>query len=624
MQGKGSLTQLLGKQQGKAESTLVERAYCFAEKELKAKDSNHGEERLQHALRSATILSRLGFDDTTIAAALLHDTLTAGYTTAEKIESLFGSDMTLIVAEYAKLLEIEQKNFGKMDTKLLSEVILATAKDIRAIFVKIATRLDVLENPQLIDQKELNTRALVALNIYSPICHKLGLYDLKGVLEDNSLKVLKPTIFRKIEQLVGKTREERDNAVAEAVAEFRRMMQEEKKGVRVEGRAKHFYAIYRKMTEQNKRFDEICDLLGVRIICDSVRECYEVLGIVHSCYEILPNKFTDYIANPKENRYRSIHTVIKWRGAPLEVQIRTWEMHYENETGVAAHWQYKHYAEDKYFDKKLSWAKQLVEWHMKARERDESIKSSLKINFGKNRIFVFTPKKQVIGLPEKSTPIDFAFAIHSDLGYKFGKAKVNGKQVPLSYELENADSIEIIPAKKPQVKRQWLSFAKSNKALSKIRQRLGIKTSKKRKKKPKDTATTADKAVKIARCCNPLPGDEIIGFRTTKRKISIHRKECKNLQKAKKERLVSVSWDLAKRDYSVEIKVHAKETPQLLPTILGIFDEAKVSINSTNAKVNPNDTATCIFNIKINNPNQLETVIKRIGQLPAVFSVERT
>jgi len=304
----------------------------------------------------------------------------------------------------------------------------------------------------------------------------------------------------------------------------------------------------------------------------------------------------------------------------LEVQIRAWEMHYEDESGGAAHWQYKQYEKDKYFDKKLAWAKQLVEWHRKTKG---GLAPGLKMQLGQDNIFVFTPKKQAIVLPEHSTPVDFAFAVHSDLGMKCERAKVNGKIVPLHYELQNTDTVEIMISKKVQVKRHWLNFVKSPKAQAKIRQCLGIKIMGGVKKKPAMLTTTADETVRIAKCCNPLPGDEIIGFRTTKRKTTIHRKECENIKGASGSKLLQVEWDLAKKDYKVDIKVQAKDYAGLLPAILGAFESAKIAINSTNAKVSPNNIATCVFNVKINNIGQLENIIKKIGQLPAVLRVER-
>ncbi len=612
------------RQRSNGNANLFERAYGFAAETLAKKDKEWGKNKLQHSLRAASILSEFGFDNATTIAAILHDAFIYNLATVQEIESGFGKDVAEILEEFAKMRSIEKRNFGKIDTGLLSKIILATAKDIRTIFVKIAARFDGLQNPMGLKEKELQENALVALKIYAPICHKLGLYELKSLLEDIGLKVLHPGIYQKIKKLVGKTKEQREALLQEAIAEFTELMRKEKKEVTIEGRVKDFYAIYKKMTGENKKpFNEIYDLLGIRIICKSIKECYEVLGVVHSSYALLPNKFTDYIANPKRNRYRSIHTVVEWKNRPLEVQIRTWEMHYENETGLAAHWEYKQCAKDKDFDKKLSWAKQLVEWQRKMKKEGGFI-NSLKMDFGKNRIFVFTPKGEVVVLPEGSTPIDFAFAIHSDLGNKCQRVKVNGKIVPLDYKLDNTDTIEVIPAKKPQVKRQWLTFVKSAKAQSKIRQKLGIKTTKKPKKKNRALTTASDKIARIARCCNPLPGDEIIGFRTTKRKITIHRKECKNVSGMNERGLLQVGWGLSKKDYSVEIKVNARDKPGVLPSILNVFENARVAINSTNAKVNPNSTATCTFNVKIKNLEQLEELIKRIRQLPAVFSVERS
>ena len=422
-----SLAQLLQKQSGKEDKTLIKKAYLFAEAALKAKNKKWGDVKLKHSLRTAVILNDFGFDSATIAAAMLHDIMADGLAETKQVEEEFGKDMALLVTEYTKILGIETKNVGKIDTSLLSQVILATAKDIRGIFIKMASRLDLLENNYLKDTKELKKRARIAMQVYVPICHKLGLYHLKSQLEDDSFKVLNPTEFKKIVRLVKKTSEQRIEEATTATTDIKNLMKKEKKDVTVEGRAKHIYAIYKKMQEQHRTFEDISDLLGVRIICNSLKECYEVLGIVHSSYEIVPNQFTDYIANPKKNTYRSIHTAVKWKNQTLEVQIRTWEMHYENETGFASHWQYKHYEKDKYFDKKLSWAKQMMDWQRKTKGKEQSIVSSLKMDFGKNRIFVFTPKKQVIVLPEKSTPIDFAYAVHSDLGNKCGKAKVNGK-----------------------------------------------------------------------------------------------------------------------------------------------------------------------------------------------------
>jgi (p)ppGpp synthase/HD superfamily hydrolase len=344
---------------------------------------------------------------------------------------------------------------------------------------------------------------------------------------------------------------------------------------------------------------------------------------VHSEYKTVPNQFSDYIANPKKNGYRSIHTAVVWRGKPLEVQLRTWEMHYECETGLAAHWQYKQYAKDRFFDKRLSWAKQLVEWH-RTTAKDGNFVHSLKMGFGRNKIFVFTPKQQVVVLPEASTPIDFAFAIHSDLGRKCLKAKVNDKIAPLSYKLDNAETVEIIPSKQVQTKRQWLTFAKSQKAQTKIKQSLGIKLPKKKKLPERKHGTlTSDKNSRIAKCCNPVPGDEILGVRTTKRKISVHRAECGNVNRIPKNKKLEIKWGLAEKDYVVGIRVKARGSPSLLPSILKIISASKVAITSTDAKTSSSNILHSKFNVKIKNIGQLDEIINRISALPAVFEAGR-
>ncbi len=337
----------------------------------------------------------------------------------------------------------------------------------------------------------------------------------------------------------------------------------------------------------------------------------------------MPKQFSDYIANPKKNGYRSIHTAVVWNQQPLEVQIRTWEMHYESETGVGSHWQYKQYAKDRFFDKRLSWAKQVVEWHRNARDSVDLV-HSLKMGFGKNNIFVFTPKHDVIVLPEDSTPIDFAFAIHSDLGQRCLKAKVNGNIVHLSHELDNADVVDIVPSKDIMVKRQWLSFAKSHKALTKIKQKLGIKVPKRKiLSKKKAGILTSDKNVRIAKCCNPVPGEEVVGVKTTKRKISVHRAGCGNIDRIASGKRIRIKWDLAEKDYVVGIRVKARDNPGLLPAILKIISGSKVAITSTDTKTTKGNILQCNFNVKIRNMRRLESIIGKINSLPNVFQVER-
>jgi len=607
-----------------AKSEIVERALSFAEKELSTLGEEKKEQNLQHSIRVAMRLAEIGFDETTIAAALMHDLKLFTGTSGEKITAEFGPEIAALIDEHTKIVGIEKRNIKKLSMPLLSQVILATAKDIRAIFISVAARLDRLQQPWDIGPGDLQQRAGIALNVYAPVCQKLGLYEIESVLQDSCLKITQPMVYEKISQLVGMDWEQRKALAAEAAQEFGKLLEKEKIGATIHSRPKSLFAINKKMVEHGLPFGEIYDLLGIRIICESAKDCYEALGIVHSSYNLIPNKFTDYIANPKENGYKSIHTVVKWReNAPLEVQIRTWEMHYECETGIAAHWQYKHYAEDKFFDKKLSWAKQLVEWQHNAANREE-LMENLRLDFGQSKIFVFTPKQDVVMLPEGATPVDFAFAIHSDLGQRCHKAIVNGRIFPLNKPLENADAVEIITCKKPEAKRQWLSFVKSGKAMAKIRQQLGVTFVKERRAhRQQATLTTADRRIKIAQCCSPLPGEEIIGVRTTKRKISVHRKDCKNLAEIGGAKLLAVGWDALKSEYSIEIKVSAKERPGLLPSILNAIGKNGAGIISTNAKVNKNNVATCFFKVRIRDSKQADEIMNAIRLLPGVHSAAR-
>jgi len=624
LQDKTALARLIRNARERKEGSgpdLISKAYDFTEKEFSAKEDSHKKEKdyLAHAASVAEMLFDRGFDSITIAAGMLHEVEEKAGTVPEKIRAVFGAEIEEIVTDYTKIKKIEERNIGKISNETLSTVILATAKDLRSIFIKLATRLGSMKNDSALSKEELLLKAQGAMHIYAPICQKLGLYELQSMLEDSSLKIIEPAIYGKIKSLIGKTIEERNIEIENAIAEFSNLAKE-KKGVVVQGRVKSIYSIYEKMQKQGKQFEEIYDLLGIRLICGGVKECYELLGIVHSEYKITPNQFNDYIANPKKNGYMSIHTVVLWNNQPVEVQIRTLEMHYEDETGLAAHWQYKQYAQDRFFDKRLALAKQLVEWHRTARDSN-NLAHSLKMGFGQNNIFVFTPKQQVIVLPEGSSPIDFAFAIHSDLGKKCFKAKINGKIVQLHQKLENGDLVEIMTAKQPQVKRQWLGFVKSQKAQAKIRQVLGIKPARKKIIEKKSMLTSSEN-IKIAKCCNPVPGDDIAGMRTTKRKISVHRVECENLAACPKSKRVEVKWGLAEKDYLVGIKVKAKDSPALLPAVLKIIG-GNAAIVSTFAKAGKGSILQCRFNLKIKNSEQLERIISKINALPLVLEAER-
>jgi GTP pyrophosphokinase len=597
---------------------LVRKANEFASHIHSGQFTPNGRRRIDHLINTAKIISRVATDDETLAASILHDAIIYGHTQREELEKLFGQEIANLVEEYTKELRIEEANIGRLDFGLLSKIVLASAKDIRSLFIKMVAVIDYSLGGDYLDNELSEKKALTALNVYAPICHKLGLNEWEWLLEDLAFKQLYREDYLAIKELVNEKREHREKKAEEVRAAIAALLKTAGLNGYTQARAKHFYSIYKKM--KKKPFSEIYDLLGVRIICETTEECYEALGIINSNYDTIGHKFRDYIADAKENRYKSIHTTIIFEGCPVEVQIRTWQMHWDNEVGFAAHWQYKEHKRDKYFDKKLSIIKQLMEWH-KTQRNSQELTQSLKTRAGNERIFVFTPKREVIILAEDSTPIDFAFAIHSEIGFRAKGAKINGKNVALDHALENADTVEILTSNRPQAKRQWLNFVKTDKAKTKIRQILGIKEPKKEKRKPKREKTTSDLSVRMANCCKPLPGDEIIGYRTTKRKISVHRRNCRNVEKLEANRIVVVAWE-PQKNYAAELKISARENAALIPQVLRIFSENGIKIDATQAKTT-NGVMKCSFSISVNSREQLEKATKKIAGLPYVLGAER-
>ncbi|MDP6671181.1 MAG: HD domain-containing protein [archaeon] len=599
---------------------IVKKAYEFAAHVHKGETFPSGRTSVQHLISTAKIISNTTLNEETLAASFLHDTLVSKKVDKPELEKLFGKEIASLVEQVQKEINIEDKNVNIIGWDLLSKIMLASAKDIRSIFIKVASTIDRLMENDYLRKEIADRKALIALNVYAPICHKLGLNDLEWLLEDMAFKQLRLSDYLSVKDLVGETREVRQKRIESVKETISNLVQ--KLGIKTSifGRTKNFYSIFQKM--EKKPFDEIYDFLGARIICDSVEDCYKVLGVINSNFNDLNHKFRDYISEPKTNGYKSIHMVILFNGLPVEVQIRTWQMHWDDEIGLAAHWQYKKHKQDKYFDRKLSIIKQLMEWH--STRKDIELKQSLKTRSGEERIFVFTPRGQVVILKEDSTPIDFAFAIHSDVGKRAKGAKVNGKAVQLSHSLENDEVVEILTANQLQVKRSWLGFVKTDKAKSKIRQVLGVKEPAIKKSHRETSRKTTDMTIRMANCCRPLPGDEIVGYRTTKRKISVHRKSCDNIKNMKGDKAMLVTWADTKKDYSVELKVVAKENSSLIPEILKAFSSNKIEINSTNAKAGKNKITTCLFNIKIKGKKQLDAAMASILSLPFVLSVDRT
>jgi len=592
----------------------LEKAYMVSKRLFKNKQSV-----LQHQLNTAFIIAKLNLDIDTITAALLHECVYELPKSEEEIAKLFGGEITSIVKEIAKLKHVKKSNANLLDYKALAKVILGVAQDIRSLIIELASQLDKMRFIKKRSQNEQTMLAKLAMNVYAPICHKLGLYEIEWELQDLAFKKLNYSEYEKIKAFVNEKRQERERKVERAKKEIAGLLEKYGLQVFMQARAKNFYSIYKKMREQNKDFNSIYDLLGVRVICDSVEDCYRALSIIHMHYAPI-GKFYDYIAKPKENNYRSIHTVVDWHGEFLEVQIRTWEMHRDAEEGLAAHWRYKNVEHDKYFDKKLSWAKQLVELQRTIKKKD--FMKSLRLSFGQREIFVLTPKKEVIMLPENSTALDFAYAIHTDIGNRCKAVFVNGRQRPLDHTLESGDTVEIIVDKEKRVKRDWLRFVKTSKAKAKIRKELGLKATHIKEKKEK--VSEKKKKVVIAKCCMPLPGDAVIGYKTTKRKITIHRADCSYLSGLPKDRKISIDESLWKqKQYTARIRVKAFERAGLLIDLLKTLEKLGATINSSEARSESENITKCLFDVNVKSFAHVERIRKELLKLPGVFEVGR-
>jgi (p)ppGpp synthase/HD superfamily hydrolase len=476
------------------------------------------------------------------------------------------------------------------------------AKDFRSLFVEIASQLDKMRKIQHRPAEKRKALAEVVQDVYVPIAHKLGLYEMEWEMQDLALKYFRPKEYEKIKALI---------------------LEKEKISASVSGRAKNFNSIYKKMSGQGKKFSEIGDLYGARIICSTVEDCYRATGLIHLNFRPI-GEYDDYIANPKKNNYQSIHTVIDWHGRKAEVQARTMEMHRNAEEGLAAHWRYKQIERDSDFDQKLTWVKQFVEWQRKIKKTGETMRS-LKLAFGEPEIFVLSPKKEIITLPEGSTALDFAYAIHSDIGNKCTSIIVDGKISPLHRQLESGDVVEVNTSKKTQCKPAWLGIVKTEKAKTKIRKTLGIKSLRHRPKKASGAPTTsAFKKTIMAKCCNPLPGDKIKGYRTTKRKITIHAAGCQHLALLPEKKKIEMEWGAEeKKAHSIKLVVRAVERTGILIDLLSELERQGATIGGTETKGEKGGTIKFSFDIRLKDAEQFQRVRQAVLSVPAVIEASR-
>lgn len=715
---------------------MVQRAYYFAKEAHKEQKRESGEPYIIHPIAVAENLAELGMDTDTIVAGLLHDVIEDTKYTYDDVVHEFNAEIANLidgVTKLTKLGEMEYKSKEEQQADNVRKMLLAMAKDIRVIIIKLADRLHNMRTLKFMPANKQKSKAKETLDIYAPLAHRLGMSKIKWELEDLCFRYLHEKEYYELVRDIAEKRVERENYIKEIVDDLYKKLEASGIDSDIDGRPKHFYSIYKKMVNKNKTIDEIFDLTAIRVLVNSVKDCYGVLGIVHTIYTPIPGRFKDYIAMPKPNMYQSLHTtVIGPQGKTFEIQIRTFEMHRTAEYGIAAHWKYKEgdtgrteQDNQKDFEKKLAWLRDMLEWQKETSDAEEFIEG-FKIDLFSDEVFVFTPKGVVINLCSGATPIDFAYRIHTDIGNKCVGAKVNGKIVPLDYTLKTGEIVEILTssnAKGPNM--DWLNIAKSNQAKSKIKQwfkkakkeenilkgkdlldrelkkqgvnyadiakgdfyerlvkrynihnmddvyaLLGVsgiaastlvsrlkedngieKVNKEKENKEilnkaieeqiAKTARQVDQPnsygitvkgesnlmVRFAKCCTPVPGDDILGYITKGRGVSVHRKDCQNLKnliETDGERVVEVSWGTSKgNSYFAEIQVMADDREGLLADIMSIITDLKLQLSAVNANLSKESYAYINVKVKIQCVNGLKDLMKRIKNLKGVVDVYR-
>lgn len=713
--------------------SMIEKAYKVASEAHEGQKRKSGEPYIIHPLCVAIILADLELDKETIVAGLLHDAVEDTWMTYEEVEKEFGSEVALLVDGVTKLGQLSYSaDKVEVQAENLRKMFLAMAKDIRVILIKLADRLHNMRTLQYMRPEKQQEKARETMDIYAPIAMRLGISKIKVELDDLSLKYLKPDVYYDLVHKVALRKSEREQFVGAIVKEVKKHMDDANIKAQVDGRVKHFFSIYKKMVNQDKTIDQIYDLFAVRILVDTVKDCYAALGVIHEMYKPIPGRFKDYIAMPKPNMYQSLHTtLIGPNGQPFEIQIRTYEMHRTAEYGIAAHWKYKESSDGKApvgksEEEKLNWLRQILEWQRDMSDNKEFM-SLLKndLDLFADSVYCFTPQGDVKTLPSGSTPVDFAYSVHSAVGNKMVGARVNGKLVPIEYEIKNGDRIEIITSQNSQgPSRDWLKLVKSTQAKNKINQWFkkelkednilkgkemlaqyarakgfkianytktqyleavlrkygfrdwdsvlaaighgGLKEGqvfnklveaydKENKKNLTDeqvleaASETQEKlhiaksksgivvkgihdvAVRFSKCCNPIPGDEIVGFVTRGRGITIHRTDCVNvlnMSETDRTRLIEAEWQQPdtkeKEKYMAEIQVYANNRTGLLVDLSKIFTERKIDLRSINSRTSKQEKATISMSFEIGSKEELRSLIEKIRQVERVIDVERT
>ena len=708
-----------------ADIKLIKRAYDFAKQKHGEQLRKSGEPYIIHPVQVAYILATLGLDASTISAALLHDVIEDTDVTLQDLSKEFSEEIAGMVDGVTKLGQLNYSSKEEEQVENYRKMFLAMGKDIRVILIKLSDRLHNMRTLKYLSRDRQIANARETMDLYAPLANRLGVYSLKWELEDLSFKYLYPEEYRELVEGIDKKREERLKFIELIMDEIRAQLKKQKIEAEITGRAKHLYSIYRKMQRDNKSLDQIYDLFALRIIVNSVKDCYAALGVVHELYNPMPGRFKDYISVPKPNMYQSLHTtLIGPKGTPFEVQIRTWDMHRIAEYGIAAHWAYKEAsflggkkANVTVDQDKLSWLRETLEWQKDMQDPQEFL-NTLKTELFEDEVYVFTPKGKIQVLPRGATPIDFAYSIHEEIGNHMTGCKINSKMMPIVTTLKNGDIVEIITSEKSKgPSRDWLKFIKSSTAKTRIQQwfkkneraeniekgrdilekeikKIGIpylelskseyvnaaierykfngiddmyasigfgaitpnkiiskmleeyrKTHKEDDVEEKIEELSKQKAVrrktpdtgiivkgidnclvKLSKCCNPVPGDEIVGYITKGRGVSVHRKDCKNVKEllSEENRMIDVSWYNDKPSaYNVDIAVFSNDRDGLLADIIAVIASQKTPLMAVTSKVSKERIVLTELTIEVQNIAQLNNTIKALRKVDSVYDVKR-
>lgn len=702
----------------KADLAVIERAYRTAEHYHDGQTRKSGDPYITHPLAVATILAELGMTEPTLVAALLHDTVEDTSYTLDQLTADFGEQVAGMVDGVTKLDKVQYGDSAKAET--IRKMVMAMSRDIRVLVIKLADRLHNMRTLRFLRQDKQERIAKETLEIFAPLAHRLGMNSIKWELEDLAFATLQPKVYDEIVHLVAEAAPQRERQLREVTGQIEADLAAANIQATVYGRPKHYYSIYQKMVVRGREFSDIYDLVGLRILVDSQRDCYAALGVMHERWNPLPGRFKDYIAMPKYNMYQSLHTTVLGPGArPVELQIRTFEMHRRAEYGVAAHWKYKEQRGDNSTDVEqtdLAWVHQLNEWSKEEQDPGEFL-DSLRFEINASEVYVFTPKGDVLALPQGSTPVDFAYSVHTEVGHRCVGARVNGRLVPLESPLANGDVVEVLTSKAEDAgpSRDWLRFVESPRAKSKIRayfsksrreeaieqgrdqlakhlrktgaplQRLltvehltavadSVKladlnalyvaiaensispqtvtqrlmqldghvepvideettpsTSHARRARHEaesgvEVAGDPDIAVKLARCCTPMPGDDIMGFVTRGAGVSVHRRDCTNAANLEREpeRLVEVAWSGGQtQSYLIAIQIEGLDRTGLLSEVTRVMAEEHVSITSASVNTNPNQTFNMSVTFEASDPKHVHQIITAVRQVGGVYDAYR-